>query len=75
MCITDHHDITLAVKVVINPNATNQPIVYSALTFYSTDTHFDASTLDRLLKKLWEKEELLIMSNFSISHNVFYSIR
>ena len=25
-----------------------------------------------LLKTLWEKEKLLITSNFSISHNVFY---
>ena len=24
-------------------------------------------------KKLWEKEELLVMSNFSFSHNVFNS--
>ena len=29
MCVTDRHDMTLAVKVVLNPNttnATNQPI-------------------------------------------------
>ena len=25
-----------------------------------------------LLKTLWEKEKLLVMSNFSFSHNVFY---
>ena len=25
-----------------------------------------------LLKTLWEKEKLLIMSNFSFSHSVFY---
>ena len=24
-CITDHHDMTLAVTVALNPNATNQP--------------------------------------------------
>ena len=24
MCITDHHDMTLAVKVALNPNTTNQ---------------------------------------------------
>ena len=29
----------------------------------------------QLLKTSWEKEKLLIMSNFSFSHNVFYSIR
>ena len=27
MCVTDHYDITLAVKVALNPNATNQPIL------------------------------------------------
>ena len=25
MCLTDRHDMTLAVKVVLNPNTTNQP--------------------------------------------------
>ena len=25
MCITDSHDMTLAVKVALNPNTTNQP--------------------------------------------------
>ena len=29
----------------------------------------------QLLKTLWEKEKLLVTSNFSFSHNVFYSIR
>ena len=26
MCVTDRHDMTLAVKVALNPNTTNQPI-------------------------------------------------
>ena len=26
MCVTDHHDVTLAVKVALNPNTTNQRI-------------------------------------------------
>ena len=26
----------------------------------------------RLMKTLWEKEKLLVMSNFSFSHSVFY---
>ena len=26
MCVTDHHDMTLAVKVALNPNTTNQLI-------------------------------------------------
>ena len=25
MCVTDRHDMTLAVKVALNPNKTNQP--------------------------------------------------
>ena len=29
----------------------------------------------QLLKTLWEKEKLLVTSNFSFSHNVFNSIR
>ena len=29
----------------------------------------------QLLKTFWEKEKLLVTSNFSISHNVFYSIK
>ena len=29
----------------------------------------------RLLKTLWEKKKLLITSNFSFSHNVFYSVK
>ena len=28
-----------------------------------------------LLKTLWEKDKLLVMSNFSFSHNVFYQSR
>ena len=29
----------------------------------------------QLLKTLWENNKLLVISNFSFSHNVFYSIR
>ena len=25
MCVTDRHDMTIAVKVALNPNTTNQP--------------------------------------------------
>ena len=25
MCVTDRHDMTLVVKVALNPNTTNQP--------------------------------------------------
>ena len=44
------------------------------LTLCSIDTHFNASTT-QLLKTLWVKKKLLVMSNFFFSHNVFYSIR
>ena len=27
MCVIDHHDMTLAVKVALNPNLTNQPTI------------------------------------------------
>ena len=29
MCVTDRHDMTIAVKTALNPNTTNQPIKYS----------------------------------------------
>ena len=35
-------------------------------------TLFDAPVKKSLLKTLWEKEKLLVMSNFSFSHSVFY---
>ena len=28
MCVTDRHDMTLAVKVALNPNTTNQPNLF-----------------------------------------------
>ena len=34
----DRHDMTLAVKVALNPNTTNQPIFFSATTTTSTTT-------------------------------------
>ena len=49
--------------------------IKSNLTLYSIDTHFDASTTDRFWKPKWEKEKLLVMSNFSFSHSfLFYQI-
>ena len=29
MCATDRHDVTLGVKVALNPNTTNQPVIPS----------------------------------------------
>ena len=34
--------------------------------------NLEESKICRLLKTLWEEEKLLIMSNFSFSHSVFY---
>ena len=36
MCVTDRHDITLAVKVAFNPNTTNQP-TNASYTRFETD--------------------------------------
>ena len=38
-------------------------------------TPFDAPWEASLLKTLWEKEKLLVTSNFSFTHSVFYSLR
>ena len=39
-------------------------------------TSFDAPWETSLLKTLWEKEKLLVItSNFSFFHNVFYQLR
>ena len=35
-------------------------------------TPFDAPGKQDFLKTLWEKEKLLVTSNFSFSHNNFY---
>ena len=32
MCVTDRHDMTIAVKVVLNPDTTNQPIFSRSMT-------------------------------------------
>ena len=42
------------------------------LTHSHTMTPFDAPGKQAFLKTLWEKEKLLVMSNFSFSHSVFY---
>ena len=34
MCVTDGHDITLAVKVALNPNTTNQPKYHNCLVYF-----------------------------------------
>ena len=46
-------------------------IEHSLFTHSHTMTPFEASGETSVLKTLWEKEKLLITSNFSFSHNVF----
>ena len=55
MCITDHHDMTLAVKVALNPNTTNQ------LTNNFND--FADS-----FGKHWEKGSFLVPYNWFFSY-------
>ena len=45
------------------------------LSLSQLQTHLDASTGRRLLKTLWQKEKLLIMSNLSFCHYVFNSFQ
>ena len=41
------------------------------LTLFQTSPGFYESAETSYLKTLWEKEKLLVMSNFSLSHSVF----
>ena len=47
-----------------------ETLSFADLTLCFIDTHFDASTRDSFLKTLWEKEKLLVTSNFSF-HTMF----
>ena len=46
--------------------------IFLLLTHSNTVTPFDAPGKQSLLKTLWEKEKLLVTSNFSFSQSVFY---
>ena len=68
MCITDWHDVTLAVKVAINPNTTNP------------SKHFQMTHQMRLIKRnllfeefksLLERQKVLITSIYFFSYNIF----
>ena len=61
-------------ELIANALRTGGMYILIYLTLYCTDIPFDASTT-QFLKTLWDKEKLLVTSNFSFSHNVFYSIR
>ena len=51
----------------------NQGLFGKGLTNYHTMLHFEAPKIYSG-GKVWEKEKLLVTSNFSFSHNVFYLI-
>ena len=53
---------------ILNPN--NQ--VIQALNPFPNKPWFLRVRSTSLLKTQWEKEKLLVMSNFSFSHSVFY---
>ena len=78
MCVTDHHDITLAVKVALNSNTTNQPIKHlSSLTFIQRGT--EPALLCR--KHTGLENGLLVQSpgsvftNYSQEHSLSFSPR
>ena len=60
------------VKAWLFAQRINHAVQFSYLTHSHSMTPFDAPLETSLLKTLWEKEKLLIKSNFSFSHSVFY---
>ena len=72
MCGTDRHDMTLVVKVALNPNTTNQPILQNnkILDYFKIKAHVDdvinlpeisgiyLSTI-RKHHGLWQKEKIV----------------
>ena len=61
MCVTDHHDMTFTVKVMLNPNTTNQLNLHHIIQSFN-------------LKTQWEKEKMQVASIFSFSKHVLYPI-
>ena len=49
-----------------------RPKLYSGINPFPNKPWFLRVCSTSLLKTLWEKEKLLVMSNFSFSHSVFY---
>ena len=87
-CVTNCLDMTFAFKVALNPNTTNQPaFVWHMFSLLCKKCHLKFSfnpfpnnpwflrvCSTSLLKTLWEKQKLLVTSNFSFSHSVFYPL-
>ena len=71
--------MTLAVKVALNQYnqpaldiQENWPITKNVEQWFPKKPWFLCVCSTSLLRTLWEKEKLLLTSNFSISHIVFY---
>ena len=69
MCVTDRHDMSLAVKVAINPNITNQPS--KNVSFQSQERFLTTCNRISKLCPKGQREKLLVTSNFSLFHSVF----
>ena len=52
---------------------TNRTLVFSHITSFTNKPWFLCVCCTSLLKTLWEKKKLLLTSNFSFSHSVFFS--
>ena len=81
--ITAHHPsvspsiVHPALQAFIHPYVSNCPSYHAFIHPYIIDPFpikpwFLRVCSTSLLKTLWEKEKLLVTSNFSFSHNVFY---
>ena len=55
-------------------NLINSSAFWHILTLSTIYTHFSTLKKKALGKTLWKKVKLLILSNFTIFHNVFYAI-
>ena len=73
MCVTDRHDMTLAVKVALNPDTTNQPtcisfmIILSWYLYTISWVYFNQQnrrTLAQGLNLSREKNRTVVMTSF-----------
>ena len=75
MCVTDRHDMTLAVKLALNPNTTNQPTeLWGSASFISdrilqNTTAFWLGASDSDIEGIWKwvaKDEELTYSEWDV---------
>ena len=64
MCLTQFLDIKLFIR--------RQNLHFFIVTLFQTSPCFLCVCSTSLLKTLWEKDKLIVMSNFSFSHSDFY---